>query len=191
MDKDIMETVLTEMLEEQKQSNLLNRENTQAIMELVKRVSAIEKKQDQQSLSPVSIDSNKIERVMSENTGKIINFIAEQPKEFVQHKRILLFPEHGAAEYYKLVYGRLFKWMAIIIIACFLFQFGKDFIAAYQEKGWYKDGYEQLLKEKEENTNKIKQKAKVKTRSENTMQNRPLDTIQNRPADTMQIKPAE
>ncbi|MES2328774.1 MAG: hypothetical protein V4539_04170 [Bacteroidota bacterium] len=191
MDKDIMETVLTEMLEEQKQSNLLNGENTQAIMELIKRVSAIEKKQDQQLLSPVSIDSKQIERTVSENTDKIIKIIAEQPKEFVQHKRILLFPEHGAAEYYKLVYGRLFKWIAIFSIACFLCDFGKNYIAAYQEKSWYRDGYEQLLKEKQENTHETKQKARIKTELKNTMRNRPQDTIQNKPPDTIQNRPAE
>lgn len=161
MDHDVLEPVLQEILEEQKQTNELNRVNTRTLIELEKRVAAIEKKGDQKLLSPVSIDNTQIEKIMSENTDKIIRFIADQPKEFVQHKRILLFPEHNAAEFYKLVYGRLFKWLTILFIACFLYALGKDFIVAYQEKNWYREAYEQLLKEKEENSRKVKQKPRV------------------------------
>jgi hypothetical protein len=158
MDQDVLEPVLQEILQEQKQADTLNRVNTQTLIEQGKRIAAIEKKLDQQSLSPVSIDYKQIERIMSENTDKIIRFIAEQPREFVHHKRILLFPEHNAAEFYKVFYGRLFKWLAILFIACFLYALGRDFIAAYQEQNWYRDAYEQQLKEKKENSRKVKQK---------------------------------
>jgi hypothetical protein len=163
MDQDVLEPVLQEILQEQKQADKLNRVNTQTLIEQGKRIAAIEKKLDQQSLSPVNIDYKLIERIMAENTDKIIRFISEQPREFVQHRRILLFPEHNAAEFYKLFYGRLFKWLAILFIACFLYALGRDFIAAYQEKSWYREAYEQQLKEKEENSRKVKQKPRVST----------------------------
>ncbi|NCI49784.1 hypothetical protein GWC95_07615 [Sediminibacterium roseum] len=161
MDQDVLEPVLQEILEELKQTNKLNRENTRVLIELEKRIAAIEKRLDQKLLSPASSDNKQIERIVSENTDNIIRFIAEQPKEFVQNKRILLFPEHNAAEFYKVFYGRLFKWLAILFIACFLYALGRDYIGAYQEKNWYRDGYEQLLKEKEENSRKVKQKPRV------------------------------
>ncbi|MES2330723.1 MAG: hypothetical protein V4539_14055 [Bacteroidota bacterium] len=163
MDQDVLEPVLQEILAEQKQADKLNRVNTQTLIEQEKRIAAIEKMLDQKLLTPVSIDYKQIERKMSENTDNIIKFIGDQPREFVQHKRILLFPEHNAAEFCKVFYGRFFKWLTILFIACFLYALGKDYIAAYQEKNWYRDAYEQLLKEKEENSRKVKQKSRVST----------------------------
>ncbi|MEB3088262.1 hypothetical protein VJJ19_07475, partial [Parvimonas sp. D4] len=90
MDKDIMETVLTEMLEEQKQSNLLNRENTQALVEQDKRLGAIEKKLDNKSLAPVPTDTKQVEDLIAEGIKKITEIVAEQPRQVIHQKRVLL-----------------------------------------------------------------------------------------------------
>jgi hypothetical protein len=162
MDKDIMETVLTEMLEEQKQSNLLNRENTQALVEQDKRLGAIEKKLDNKSLAPVPIDTKPVERLIAEGINKTIAIVADQPRQVIHQKRILLFPEYNANEYYKIVFGRVLGWVVLLIIATYFFVLGKGFIAAYQENDMYRQGYEQLLKEKQESDRKIKQKSRAK-----------------------------
>ena len=162
MDKDIMETVLTEMLEEQKQNNLLNRENTQALVEQDKRLSAIEKKLDNKSLAPIPTDTKQLERLIAEGINKTIAIVADQPRQVIHQKRILLFPEYNANEYYKIVFGRVLGWLVLIIIATYFFILGKGFIAAYQENDMYRQGYEQLLKEKQENDRKIKLKSRVK-----------------------------
>lgn len=160
MDLDLLEPVLQEVLEELKETNKLNRENTQALVEQQKSLALIEKKQDQKLLPPAASDTKQIEKLISESAANIMKFISEQPKEFVIHKRILLFPEHNAAEFYRLFYGRLFKWLTVIIISCFLYQLGKDYIAAIHEKNWYREAYDQLRKEKVEMPHKPRQKSK-------------------------------
>lgn len=59
---------------------------------------------------------------------KINNTIESQPKSITRQFRILLFPEHGAREYYGLVFGRLLMWMFFILIATYLFMLGKEYI---------------------------------------------------------------
>lgn len=162
MDKDIMETVLTEMLEEQKQNDLLNRENTQALVEQDKRLSTIEKKLDNKSLAPVPTDTKQVERLIAEGINKTIAIVADQPKQVIHQKRILLFPEYNTNEYYKIVFGRVLGWIVLLIIATYFFILGKGFIAAYQENDMYRQGYEQLLKESQESDRRIKQKSRVK-----------------------------
>jgi hypothetical protein len=57
-----------------------------------------------------------------------MTIIEEQPKNITKNFRILLFPEHNAREYYKVVFGRLLFWMMIFLIATYLFSLGKQFI---------------------------------------------------------------
>ena len=152
MDKDIMETVLTEILEEQKQSNLLISENTQVLVEHDKRLSAIDNKLDNKLLAQVPTDTKQVERLIAEGVNKTIAIVADQPKQVLHQTRILLFPEYDAHGYYKIVFGRILGWLVLVLIATYLFMLGKEFIAAYQEKDYYRQAYEQLLKEKQENT---------------------------------------
>lgn len=164
MDLDLLEPVLQEVLGELKETNKLNRENTRTLIEQQKSLAAIEKKPDQKLLSPATPDTKQIEKIVAESAGNIMKFISDQPREFVQHKRILLFPEHNAAEFYKVFYGRLLKWLAIILISCFLYQLGKDYIVAIQVNNWYRQAYEQLRKEMPEIQHKPKQKLKPQSR---------------------------
>jgi hypothetical protein len=59
---------------------------------------------------------------------KIKSAIEEQPKSVIRQFRILLFPEYGATEYYKLVFGRILFWMLIFLVATYLFTLGKQYM---------------------------------------------------------------
>ena len=164
MDKDIMETVLTEILEEQKKSNLLISKNTQVLVEHDKRLSAIDNKLDNKLLAPVPTDTKQVERLIAEGVNKTTSIVADQPKQVIHQTRILLFPEHDARGYYKIVFGRILGWFVLVLIATYLFMLGKEFIAAYQEKDYYRQAYEQLLKENQEKIHKVRQKTRVQDR---------------------------
>ncbi|MBT9485650.1 hypothetical protein [Sediminibacterium sp.] len=158
MDQDVLEPVLQEILEELKQGDNLTRENTRILIDQGKCIANIKKIFEQNSFSRDSIDKAWIKKIIEENADRIIKSIMDQPREVSHVKRILLFPEHNAAEFYKLFYGRLFKWITILFIACFLYSLGKEYISAYREKEWYREAYEQILKQKDETGRKSKQK---------------------------------
>jgi hypothetical protein len=73
-------------------------------------------------------DLEPITSAVHEQLFRIVGIIEEQPISIIRNFRILLFPEHGAREYYKLVFGRLLFWMMIFLIATYLFSLGKQFI---------------------------------------------------------------
>ncbi|MES2004719.1 MAG: hypothetical protein V4450_09365 [Bacteroidota bacterium] len=158
MDNDVLEPVLQEILEELKQGDNLNRENTRTLIDQGKRIANIEKRVEQNPFSLSLNDKAWIKKLIEENADRVIKSIADQPREVTHVKRILLFPEHNAAEFYKVFYGRFFKWITILFIACFLYTLGKQYISAHREKEWYREAYEQMLKQKEETSRKSKQK---------------------------------
>ena len=162
MDNDILETVLKEILDEQAQTNQLNWQNTKTLIEQGNRLSAIEKGLDNKQFASVLPDNKKVEDICATGIKKITEIVADQPRQVIHQKRILLFPEYNTNEYYKIVFGRVLGWLVLLIIATYFFVLGKGFIAAYQENDMYRQAYEQLLKEKKENDRKIKQKSKVK-----------------------------
>jgi hypothetical protein len=66
-------------------------------------------------------DLEPITSAVHEQLFRIVGIIEEQPISIIRNFRILLFPEQGAREYYKLVFGRLLFWMMIFLIATYLF----------------------------------------------------------------------
>lgn len=148
MEQDLIETVLSEILEEQKQTNLLNRENTQALLEQGKKLNAIEKKLESKPLVPVA-DTKQIERVIAEGINKITAIAADEPRQVIHQKRILLFPEYNAKEYYKIVFGRIIGWMVLLVIARLCFLLIEQSITVYQQSNEYRQAYEKLLMEQQ------------------------------------------
>ncbi len=64
---------------------------------------------------------------------RIAQIITTQPKNIIHKKQILLFPENGAREYYRIVFGRFFFWMLMFLLAFFLFALGKQFISDWKD----------------------------------------------------------
>jgi hypothetical protein len=77
--------------------------------------------------APVT-DIEPMTRAINEGVLRLADIIEKQPKSITRQYRIILFPEHGAREYYRIVFGRLLFWMMIFLIATYLFSLGKQFI---------------------------------------------------------------
>ncbi|MBN8876922.1 MAG: hypothetical protein J0I32_05200 [Sphingobacteriales bacterium] len=73
----------------------------------------LEKKKDE----PESIAAIQQVEKLDKKLEELKRIIHAQPREIKQEKRILLFPEHGAKEYY----GTILRWVLYIIIATYGF----------------------------------------------------------------------
>jgi hypothetical protein len=51
--------------------------------------------------------------------------ITEQPKTVVHERRFLLFPEHHATEYYRIIF-RVILWLTVASAVYFLFALGRQ-----------------------------------------------------------------
>lgn len=121
MEQEIIETVLKEILDEIKLIHYENLSNQKCAKELKNKIQSPE-----ESLIP-------FEMKLDFTAKKIERIINEQPKNVVRKIQILLFPETGAREYYRLVFGRLFFWLMMFLLATYLFSLGLQFVDSWKD----------------------------------------------------------
>ncbi len=127
MEKEIIETVLLEVLEEQKQMSHCIEQNN-------KLLQGLDEKLKQQH------------KVFSESIATSLNMLKKdlcsQAQPVKREFRILLFPEHGTLNYYKVVFGRIFFWLVILCIAKYAYLLGDKWISKRQELNKYQVAWE-------------------------------------------------
>jgi len=126
MDSEILQSVLREILEEQKETKQAITKLTSRLEELgVKTDSFNEKLLRQKTIAPAA-DTRVIQDVVKTGVEQIQEIISRQPKSVVRQFRFLLFPELYADSYYRIVFGRLLFWMMIFLVVTYLFMLGKQ-----------------------------------------------------------------
>ncbi len=158
MDSEIIETVLTEILGELKQSNLLIKENNQVLTENQSRLLSLEKKLESKDQIKPIVDIRPLEQIMSRSINNISAMIDKRPDKVGREFRILLFPEHNAREYYRIVFGRIIFWLVILVIAKYAYLLGSEWIAKKYENPKYKKAWEILYKNQGKSNQKMMQK---------------------------------
>ena len=131
MEDEIIETVLKEILDEIRIIHEQNVGRRKYEEDFKNKLESIEKKL--LSVETKSSGINLLQLQLESNAKKIEKIINEQPKNIIHKRQILLFPEYGAREYYKLVFGRLIFWMMMFLLAFYLFSLGKQFIDDWTE----------------------------------------------------------
>ena len=86
-----------------------------------------------QEIKPPKINLLPLQLQLDSSTKNIEKTIREQPKNINRKIQILLFPESGAREYYRLVFGRLLFWMMMFLLATYMYSLGKQFIDNWKE----------------------------------------------------------
>ena len=154
MEKEIIETVLTEIYGELKQSNELLKENSKLTTENKNRLIVIEKKLESKDVKP-SIDMQRIEQIVSRGIDNIAAIIDQPTKKRRPEFRFLFFPEHNTKEYYKIVYGRIIFWLVMLVIANYLYLLGSEWISKSYGDQKYKKAWENLYQHQEKTNQKM------------------------------------
>ena len=128
MESDIkmLETAFSNLSEEFKEIRQQQVETAKVLIDLKTSVEGFEQKLANLKIPAPQIDTVPITYTIIKGIDKIKSTIEEQPKSLIRQVRILLFPEYGATEYYKLVFGKLLFWMLIFLMATYLFALGKQ-----------------------------------------------------------------
>lgn len=132
MDNEIMESVLTEILEDQKSEARAIQELGASIKALTGAVDLFQTKLEQQKVIARPADTRVVQKIVADGILKIQETVAVQPKTVTRNFRLLLFPEMYAESYYRIVFGRLLFWMMIFMMATYLFMLGKQGIIGWQ-----------------------------------------------------------
>lgn len=127
-----MESVLTEILEEQKLAVRTTQELGASLKSLAGQVDSFQKKLEQQKVIGRPADTRAVQEIVADGILKMEQTVAGQPKNVTRNFRLLLFPEMYAENYYRIVFGRLLFWMMIFLIASYLFMLGKQGINSWR-----------------------------------------------------------
>lgn len=150
MEKEIIETVLTEVLEEQKLSNQLAQKNGQLLEEQVLILKRMEKISARQNEELKIFLVTKMEALSAQ--------VESHAKSVKREFRILLFPEQGTTEYYKVVFGRILFWLAMLCIAKYAYLLGDKWLTAEYENNKYQKAWDTLYKHQTRANQKLMQK---------------------------------
>jgi hypothetical protein len=108
MENEQIHSVLTEILEEQK-------ENTKLLLEIKTLLKKQEEILNNQETEINTISNSEMQQRLSGELKEIKVFLTSLPRNMRQEKRFLLFPEHNVREYYSTV----LRWILYIIIATY------------------------------------------------------------------------
>jgi hypothetical protein len=133
MEPEIIETVLKEILDEIKMIHQENEEKDKYAADIEDKIQSLEKALYIQEIKPPEINLLPLQLQLDSSTKNIEKTIREQPKNISRKIQILLFPESGAREYYRLVFGRLLFWMMMFLLATYMYSLGKQFIDNWKE----------------------------------------------------------
>ncbi len=125
----MVETALASALEELERVKKMEEEQKALLRKLMEKMEAMEKRFTEHKPAPVQpLNTAPLVAAIVKGITRLQQTIEAQPKTVTKEYRVLLFPEYGAQEYYRIVFGRVIFWMVIVLAATYLFVLGKQAI---------------------------------------------------------------
>jgi hypothetical protein len=124
IERKTLQLVLEEFTQEQKTNNQHIEALIVAINNVGNKIDVSIKEQKVEKNVLESLDIKPIEAILQKSFLDIKFMIGRQPKSIVRKFQILLFPEQDAKLFYKIVFGRWFLWLAIMIALNNLYSWG-------------------------------------------------------------------
>jgi hypothetical protein len=128
LDNEIMESVLTEILQEQKAGAQAIQGINNNLKALADTIDSFQKTLGQQQVVVPSSDMRVVQEIVADGVLRIREMVGSQPKNVTRNFRLLLFPEAYAETYYRIVFGRLLFWMMIFVLTTYMFKLGAQAI---------------------------------------------------------------
>lgn len=124
LERETLELVLEEFTQEQKTNN----QHIEALINAVKnvgdKIDTFKKDHEIEKVVSEPLDIKPIEAILQKGFQDMKFTIGRQPKSIIRKFQILLFPEQDAKLFYKIVFGRWFLWLAIMVALSNLYNWG-------------------------------------------------------------------
>ncbi len=144
---EILGPVIREMNEELKQTDVLQREYNQALIELTRQLDAFGEKLDNIEAVSQPVDTTPIQAVLDQRLAEFGVILAGLPKK--HSFRILLYPDYNREQYHKLVWGRLMAWLVLLVFIAGLYRFGINWLEGAYVEPKYKNAWEQIYNDQD------------------------------------------
>jgi hypothetical protein len=120
--KDTLEIVFKEILDEQQKANNINTDNVAAINQLATTVTNFNERLENLKIISPPISTKQYEEIIKKGISEIEVIVNNQPKSVTRKFQFLLFPEQDAKLFYKIVFGRWFLWLTLMLLITNLYK---------------------------------------------------------------------
>jgi len=124
IEKDSLQLVLEEFAGEQAQNTKSVNDLVLAVNGLTAKVKQLEEKLGKPQPVTVSTDTTPIQDIMKKGIVDMKLIVATRPKTVARKFQLLLFPEQDAKLFYKVVFGRWFLMLVIMLFLTNLYKWG-------------------------------------------------------------------
>ncbi|MEG1022835.1 MAG: hypothetical protein RSF34_00070 [Flavobacterium sp.] len=124
IERETLQLVLEEFAQEQKTNNQHIETLIIAINNIGNKIDVSIKEHKPGKIVLEPLDIKPIEAILQKSFLDIKFMIGRQPKSIIRKFQILLFPEQDAKLFYKIVFGRWFLWLAIMMALNNLYSWG-------------------------------------------------------------------
>jgi hypothetical protein len=127
IERETLQLVLEEFAQEQKTNNQHIEALIVAVNNVGNKMDAFKKEDNTAKSVSETLDIKPIEAILQKSFLDIKFMIGRQPKSIIRKFQILLFPEQDAKLFYKIVFGRWFLWLTIMLALSNLYNWGIDY----------------------------------------------------------------
>jgi hypothetical protein len=120
--RDMFELVLKEILDEQQKANNISADNIAAINQLAITASSFNERLTNLKIIPPPVSTKTYEEIIKKGITDMQLTVGNQPKTVTRKFQILLFPEQDAKLFYKIIFGRWFLWLTVILFITNLYK---------------------------------------------------------------------
>jgi hypothetical protein len=122
-EKETLQLVLEEHTQEQAGNTKAVNDLVAAVNILTGKVKELDEKMDKPKPIIVSADTRPIQEIMKKGLTDIKLTVGSKPQPVVKKFQILLFPEQDAKLFYKIVFGRWFLFLVLMLLIINLYNF--------------------------------------------------------------------
>ena len=123
IEKDNLELVLEEFTEEQKLHTKIVDDLVKAVNGLSAKLTEFEEKLDKPKGIDILTDTKPMQEIVKKGIIDMRLTVAAQPKNVIRKFQLLLFPEQDAKLFYRVVFGRWFLWLVVMLLLTNLHKF--------------------------------------------------------------------
>lgn len=127
IEQETLQLVLEEFTQEQKTNNQHIEALIIAVNNVEYKIDAFKKEDKAEKNISEPLDIKPIEAILQKGVLDIKFMIGRQPKSIIRKFQILLFPEQDAKLFYKIVFGRWFLWLALMLAINNLYNWGMHY----------------------------------------------------------------
>jgi hypothetical protein len=122
-EKEAFLLVVEELAQEQAKNNKTVSDLTAAVNVLTGKVDEVKEKVDKPKPVIVSADTRPMQEIVRKGVAEMKIMVGTKPQSIVKKFQILLFPEQDAKLFYKIVFGRWFLFLVLMLLIVNLYNF--------------------------------------------------------------------